>query len=293
MYVLNRAGAPLVSLELAYTFARPIANVFYGLWKSKREVARRNYATVLGRSEEDPVVEQMVHRCFRQFGKYVAEMIHVQGWDTESVIDRLEIEGDGHFEAAESDGKGIIFTSAHMGSTEVAASIVVLRGYRVTSVAEQLSPQFLMDWAVACRKRMGITLLPAHRAGMRLVRTLRRREMVALVVDAGVSGGDGIPVTFFGKQTVFPAGPARLARISGAPIVFGLAARRPGGRFVAHISPPLRSDRKLAPDQDARKLTQRIADIFEDHVRRYPDQWYPFRPMWSESVPGLSQNPGQ
>ena len=128
---------------------------------------------------------------------------------------------------------------------------------------------------------------------MSLVRKLRKREMVALVVDAGVSGGDGITVNFFGRQTVFPAGPARLARLSGAPIVFGLAVRRAGGRpmagtskrFHVYVEPPILSDRTLSGEEDARRVTQEIASTFERYVRRFPDQWYVFRDMWPHIAP--------
>jgi len=281
-YVLNRAAVPLVPFGLAYRLALPWGDFAYGIWTSKRETARRNYARILGRSVNDPLVNRLGRACFRHFALYIAEMIHVQGWDNQTVLDRLQIEGDEHFDEAESYGRGIIFTSAHMGSPEVAASLVILRGYRITSVAERFGPQFAMDWAVACRARMGITLLPAAGSAIKLVRALRRRQMVAFVVDVGVDKGGGVPVTFFGHRTVFPVGPARLARISGAPIVFGLAVRRPGGRFLAHICPPILSNRELDPDEDARQVTQRIADLFEGFVRRYPAQWYVFREMWPD-----------
>jgi KDO2-lipid IV(A) lauroyltransferase len=235
---------------------------------------------MLDTTPDDPRVDRLARRCFRQFALYVAEMIDVQGWDTETVIDRLHVEGDKHFAEAESAGKGIIFVSGHMGSTEIAASIVALRGYRITSVIEGRYPGFVMDWINACRSRLGITLLPASRSGVSLIRKLRHREMVALVVDAGVTGGDGIEVEFFGRETVFPAGPARLARMSGAPIVFGLAVRKPGGRFQAFIEPPIFPDRNVDADEDARRITQRVASTFEGYIRRYPDQWYVFRDMW-------------
>lgn len=280
LYVLNRAGAPLVPLGLAYRLATPWGDLAFKLWATKRETARRNYARVLGCDPGHPAVDRLVRECFRQFAVYIAEMIHVQGWDTPTVLDRLEVRGEERFAEAEAHGKGVIFVSAHMGSTEVAASLALIKGYRITSVAERLKPDFVMDWAVACRARMGITLLPVNGSGIRLLRALRRREMVAFVVDVGIDRGGGVPVSFFGAPTLFPVGPARLARLSGAPVVFGMAARKPAGRFVAHIEPPLFSDPSLPADEDARRLTQRIADIFQGYVRRYPGQWYAFRDMW-------------
>jgi lauroyl/myristoyl acyltransferase len=282
-YVLNRAAAPLVPFGLARRVALPWGDFAYRMWKRPREAALRNYARVLGRGVDDPLVQRAARDCFRHFALYIAEMLHVQGWDTRTVLERLEVEGAEHFEEAEKLGRGVIFVSAHMGSAEVAAAVAVLRGYKIMAVTEQLRPRFVMDWVVACRAAMGITLRPVERAGISLLRALRRREMVAFVIDAGVERGGGVPVTFFGRETVFPDGPARLARLSGAPIVFAVAARLPGGRFRAHIEAPLAAERSRDGAEDVRCATQRLASAFEGYVRRYPGQWYAFREMWGEA----------
>ena len=279
VYTLNRGLAQLVPLSFGYWLSVPISDIFYALWGSKRATARRNHARILGRPVDDPLVEHMAHRTFRHFGRYIVELLSVQGWSLDSMRERIEIEGDEHFDEAIAYGRGIIFTGAHMGSLEVASTLVLLKGFKITSVAERL-PKMLMDWLIACRAEMGVELLPAVGSGMALVRRLRRGEMVALVVDLGITNGDGLNVRFFGHETMFPMGPARLARLSGAPIVFGWAARKPGGRYVAHVSAPILSNRDLDPEEDARQITRRIVSEFEQAVRRYPEQWYVFREMW-------------
>jgi len=285
VYTLNRGLAQLVPLSFGYWLSVPISDIIYLLWRRKRETAMRNHARIIGRPSDDPVVERMAHRTFRHFGRYIVELLSVQGWSLEAMRDRIDIEGDRHFEEAMAHGKGIIFTGAHIGSIEVASTLVLLKGFQISSVAERLNPKIMMDWLTACRAQMGVELLPAAGSGMTLVRRLRRREMIALVVDMGVTGGDSVRVQFLGHQTVFPAGPARLARISGAPIIFGWAAREPHGRFLAHISAPILSDRSLSAEEDARQITARIVAEFEQAVRRYPEQWYVFREMWPDGGP--------
>jgi len=282
VYTLNRGLAQLVPLSFGYWLSVPISDIFYRLWGSKRKTAIRNHARITGRRPDDPIVERMAHRTFRHFGRYIVELLSVQGWSLEAMRDRIDIEGDEHFEEAMAHGKGIIFTGAHIGSIEVASTLVLLKGFQISSVAERLNPKIMMDWLTACRAEMGVELLPVAGSGMTLVRRLRRGEMVALVVDMGVTGVDGVRVEFLGHETAFPAGPARLARISGAPIIFGWAAREPHGRFLAHISAPILSDRSLSPEDDARQITARIVAEFERAVRRYPEQWYVFREMWPD-----------
>jgi KDO2-lipid IV(A) lauroyltransferase len=279
LYPVNVALARVMPLSLAYHISLPIADLFYWLWASKREGALRNYARMLGCSPDDERVQRLARSSFRNFGKYIVELLHVQGWPT-GQFQRVTTRGDEHFDEALRHGKGVIFASAHMGSIEVGSSLVRLKGFRITSVMEQLRPKVMMDWIVTCRAKMGISLLPTVGTGRQLLRALRRGGMVALIVDVGYRDGGGVPVSFLGHPTYFPAGPARLARISRAPIVFGVAVRRPGNRFIAYASPPIFSDRTKDAEQDIRDMTQELVGIFERFVRRYPDQWYVFRDMW-------------
>ncbi len=280
VYTLNRGLAQLVPLSFGYVCSTPFSDIFHRLWRSKREAAKRNYALMLGRRPDDPLAERMARRTFRHFGRYIIELCSVQGWSLDIMREHIDIEGDEHFDEARQYGKGVIFTSAHMGSIEVAGALALVKGFKITSVTQRLEPKMLRDWVTTCRAKMGIELLPATGSGIKLVRRLRRGGMVALVVDIGVTGGDGLRVPFFGYETVFPAGPARLARLSGAPIVFGWAARKPRGRYLAHVSPPILSNRELDADEDAREITRRIVREFESAVRRFPTQWYVFRDMW-------------
>src|SRR3970040_2998755 len=96
--------------------------------------------------------------------------------------DRIDIEGDEHFAEAAAHGKGVIFTGAHIGSIEVASALVLLKGFQISSVAEQLNPKMMMDWLTACRAEMGVDLLPARGAGMALGRRLPRGGHGALGV---------------------------------------------------------------------------------------------------------------
>jgi len=135
---------------------------------------------------------------------------------------------------------------------------------------------------------MGVTLLPPDKAVRRLLRALKHREMIAVVIDTGVHENGGVPVKFCGHDTLFPAGPAWLARLSGAPLVFGTGIRLSGNRYVLEVSEPVLPERTKDAARDLQVMTQKVVDIFEKYVRRYPDQWYIFRDMWPRNgaLPG-------
>jgi KDO2-lipid IV(A) lauroyltransferase len=279
---LSRRGSRIVPLSLANAFAAPIGELVGMTWASKFEMAKKNYAHVLGLPIDHPKVAVTARNCFRHFGRYPMESIAVQGWGTDEVVDLVDVVGHENFGEAEAHGKGVIFVTGHMGATEIGAAVAVVRGYKITTVVEQMHPAWLFEYLTISRQRMGITLLPAGRSGVSLLRTLRKGGMAAFVVDAGIERGGAVQVEFFGRPTLFPDGPARLSRLSGAPLVFGTCVRRPGGRFRAYVFPPVLPDRGAEASTDARRVTQEVARSFEGMVRRYPSQWYAFREMWPE-----------
>ncbi len=111
---------------------------------------------------------------------------------------------------------------------------------------------------------------------------MRRNEIVLLLVDRPMPG-EGVPVQFFGETAWLPSGPAAIALKTGASIVIGHCIRLPGDvRFAGGLEPALDYAPLLTGDKEAdvRAITQAVASAMETLIRRAPDQWYMFRPMW-------------
>jgi KDO2-lipid IV(A) lauroyltransferase len=99
--------------------------------------------------------------------------------------------------------------------------------------------------------------------------------------------GNGIEVEFFGETTTMPAGPATLALRSGAALVTGAVYSGPGADHRAIVEPPLDTTRQGTLRQDVARLTQAIATRFEGLIRRAPEQWHLFQPLWLADRPGV------
>ena len=85
LYTVNRALAPVIPIEFANLIARPVADIFYAVFANRRAAARRNYGALMGLPYDDPAVDRMAKSAFRHFGRYVVEMMHMQGWSTGEV----------------------------------------------------------------------------------------------------------------------------------------------------------------------------------------------------------------
>jgi len=112
------------------------------------------------------------------------------------------------------------------------------------------------------------------------MRTLRAGGLVGLLCDRDLLG-NGIDVEFFGEKTTMPAGPATLAMRTGATLLTAAVYSGPGQDHHAVVGAPIDLTRSGSLRSDVSRVTQDIADRFEPLIRRAPEQWHVFQPLWS------------
>jgi KDO2-lipid IV(A) lauroyltransferase len=283
-----RVGAALVQ----HLPARPVyagavlgGEIAYLFWRTKREIAKRNFAVVLGRSPDDPEVARISRRSFRNFAKYLTEIMRfpsLRAHDLERMVD-IDAVSLGHLRAARGHGKGLIFVSAHFGNFELGGARIA-QEIPLTVVADELENQRLMDFLVANREHKNVNILPPDGSAKRVLAALRRNEMVGFMMDLGPRAHelDNVQARFFGASTTFPTIAAALARVSGAPIVVAAVKRERDNTFRGVALPPIFVERTKQAAHDLERATQAIVEALEGLVRPDPDQWYIFRPMWPE-----------
>ncbi len=101
----------------------------------------------------------------------------------------------------------------------------------------------------------------AHRA---LTRRLRAGGVVCLLADRDLAGS-GVEVELFGEPARFPAGPARLAALTGALLIPAFPGFTPDGWSVRMAAPV-----PVAGRRDVPAATQAVADAFAGLIAAPP-----------------------
>ena len=287
-----RVGAALVQRlpsRLVYACAVAGGEVAYLGWRTKREIAKHNFSIVLGRPRGDVEVARVARRSFRNFAKYLVEImrfpsLHPADLDRLVAIDPRSL---GHLRAARDRGKGLIFVSVHFGNFEFGGARIA-QEIPITVVADELENQRLMDFLVANREHKNVNIVQPEGSAKRVLAALRRNEMVGFMVDLGPRAHqlDNVKAEFFGAATTFPTVPAALARVSGAPIIVAAVKRERDNTFRGTALAPIFVERTKQAADDLANATQAVVKALEGLVRPDPDQWYIFRPMWPEPDTG-------
>src|SRR5207237_6857763 len=205
-----RIGAALVQRlpsRLVYACAVLGGEIAYVGWRTRREIAKHNVAMVVGRPQGEPGVAGVARRSFRNFAKYLTEImrfpsLHAHDLERMVIIDPRSL---GHLRAAREHGKGLIFVSAHFGNFELGGARIA-QEIPLTVVADELENQRLMDFLVANREHKNVNILQPEGSAKRVLAALKRNEMVGFMMDLGprTLQLDNVEAQFLGQPTVYP-----------------------------------------------------------------------------------------
>ena len=250
------------------------------------EQLRRNLSRVVG---AEHVTRELVRDAMRSYARYWREAFQLPAIAGDRELMRQldkSVDGREHLDAAIAKGKGVVLTLPHSGNWDMAGMWLVQRYGQFTTVAERLKPEELFDAFVNFRESLGfnvIALTGGDTPPYEQLRGVLEAGGIVCLLGERDFGGRGVPVTFFGEQTTFPAGPAKLAVDTGAELMvahswfkeFEGDAAQPGWGFS--VSPPIEVTTVEA-------TAQRIANGFAENIAAHPADWHMLQPLWPADI---------
>jgi lauroyl/myristoyl acyltransferase len=181
---------------------------------------------------------------------------------------------------------GVVVVSPHLSSFDLGGHAVVpyLPDLQLFTLPDPPAGFQLLNES---RRRTGVTVTPLSSSALRqAIKLLRDGGVVAVAGDRPVSDLDE-PVSFFGRPARVPSAHVRLALKTGAVIAMAYSILSPEAqRYVIHIEPPMEMIRTGNREEDVQLNMRRVLDAMERLIRRWPEQWQMFVPVWPELLEG-------
>ncbi|HMA34753.1 MAG TPA: hypothetical protein VKY74_09780 [Chloroflexia bacterium] len=281
--ILSRLAGTL-PLRVTYTVAVLVGDAIYYCSHEHSANAVSNMRRVLGPRAGERTIRRAARASFRNYTKTLADFARFPYMQA-SEIDRRVVQHYGLevMEQAQAQNKGVIAVSGHIGNWDFAGAFMGRHGVPMYALADKFEPPQLDELVIQTRLRNGIHIIKMEAMAMRTIfEVIKRKEIVLLLVDRPMPN-EGVQVQFFGETAWLPSGPAAIALRTRAPIVIGYCIRERGDTtFTGGIAPALEYQHLITGNKqaDIQAITQAIATALEALIRRYPTQWYMFRPMW-------------
>jgi KDO2-lipid IV(A) lauroyltransferase len=278
-YLALRSLFRILPLRIADGLGRNVGLLYRLLDHRRRRLVARNLA--LAFPEKSPVeLHQLARQVFAHFGGLAADLFRSETEPVERLLARIEIVGLEHARAAAASGRGVFFSTPHLGNWEWAALATGASGFPVTIVARPLDNPLLDARLTAMREKAGCRIVSKREAARTLLRTLRAGGMVGILADQRARPPDALAVPFFGRPALTTTSIARLAGRTGALFLPVVCLRIAPGRYRLVFSEPL-DFTAIPPDESGvEHRTALVTALVERQVRAAPEQWLWLHDRW-------------
>lgn len=285
---LTSGGPQALGLRLAQPLVRPLPRRLrylladvggsgaFALLPRRARRARANYQLFTGGALAP--ASRLARGAFRNYARTVLDFLIL-----ERLLEELKAAPGGiplqPLVSALGLKRGAIVVTPHLGNWDLGAAAVATCGTPVHAITDPFGPPLVDRLIRDSRERLGVRVIPMGGDSVKsALRALRRNEILLLACDID-KGGNGVDVSFLGRELKLPAGPATLSVRTGAPLIPGYVRRRRDGSHEARLLPALERPQEGDAQAQAQALTQAIATCFERLIREEPEQWFAFHSL--------------
>lgn len=264
--------AQTLSAESADRLAVRLAGLAHFVLGSRRRIAFENLKRAFGDAYTDEQYAALVRAVFNNFVRTTIEFSRFEKLGQAGVRAIVDPQGREIMREAMSHGKGAILVTAHFGNWELLGSWGAAEGYPMDFLVGRQHNARVDALLNGYRRAMGVGIIPLATSARSVFKALKEKHLTGMVADQHAASG-GIVLNFFGRPASTPQGPALFSIRTGAPILPFLLRRERYDRHVVIPSPVIWPPNSGDEQADIRWITAAYTKVFEDSIRKYPDQW--------------------
>ncbi len=260
----------LLPLQLCHQLGSAIGWLIAVLPNNLRRITRINIDRCLPELSSAQRA-QLARDSLMRMGVTIAETGPVWFWKGARLQNLVrEVSGEHLIDEAMRRGKGVILAAPHLGCWEMVGVYCSPR-YPMITLYRPPKLHHLDSMMRKARNRFGGQLAPTDRSGVRLLyEALARGELVGILPDQEPAGGQGLFAPFFGVPANTMVLLSRLARQSGATVLFAYAERLPSSRgYHIHFVPAVAG----VSDRNLEVAVAHVNSGIEECVRGLPEQY--------------------
>lgn len=230
---------------------------------------------------------RILRGLFQGLGLQLAEFALFPRYRKESVSKIAVYDGFQNFAEARARGKGVLFLTAHFGGWEIGSFVHSLNGNTMNIVVRPLDNPHVDAFVDRYRTLHGNRTFGKQDFARGLLTSMKRGEVVGILMDTNMTPPQGAFVDFFGVPACTATGVARVALHTDAAVLPAFTIwDKELGKYKIRFDPALQLVKTGDDEADAIANTALFTKVIEGYARRYPEQWLWVHRRWKTRPPG-------
>jgi KDO2-lipid IV(A) lauroyltransferase len=246
------------------------------------KAVRANQAVIRGGKLAPEEIELAVEQVFTHAGRCFVDLFHnLQNPAGLKDLCPLDENLKRLIDWSQDDEFGAFIVAPHLSNFDLALLAAAYHGLK-GQVLTYGSPTGGYKIQNDLRAKTGLLITPVSpEVHQQAIKNMRDGGFVITAVDRPIRQKAHF-LNFFGRPSPLPAGHIRMALDAAVPFIVAAAEMKPDGKYLINISDPIPLVHHNNPDQEIRINGEVILSVIEGHIRRNPDQWLMYYPVWKD-----------
>jgi len=253
---------------------------FY-LAKGVRRKTVRHLTIAFGHKKSASELNRIARQVFLHIGTIATDAIRIPQIIENGFDDLITVEGREHLDRAVAHGHGAIILTGHFGNWELLGAWLAQNGYPLKVVARSAYDPRLDRMIVETRNQAGYITIKRSKATRDIIRGIRQGYCIGMLIDLDTKV-EGVFVKFFNQWAHTAIGPLVLAEKYGVKIVPVFMRLKKDLTYHIEIQDPLQLQFTEDKERDLFVNTQKCSNVYEQIIRRYPEQWVWMHERWKK-----------
>ena len=291
----------LLPFNISLTCGKILAQIAWLFIPSHRKkLSRENIQSCLNISEVE--AEKISKAAALQFGPMLIEVLCFPKLKSE-MKNHVKVIGlnylTDYINSAEREGRGAVIMTSHSDNWELMGGAYAQYGIPLVGVAKKQREAGADKFVNEYRTLIGMHI--TYKSGVReMYRMMDEGHFIGLIMDQDVGRHDGAIVKFFNRASTYMTGAAAMSRLKKVPIFPAFMHKNSDDTHTLEIFPPLYCEKTSDKRKDIQQMTQKLATLTEEHIKKYPQEWFWLHDRWKtmrtdftpEEVAQLNENLG-
>lgn len=266
----------------ALWIGRRMGDLAYLVNSKRRSIAYANLKSAF--PEKTSCEIKKINRThFQNLAMSVVELFKLPVMGGHYLTGHTEVKNFERIDKALEKGKGVIILGGHFGNWEMASLAISSKGYRMSVFAREQKYPRLNNLLNSYREMTGCKVIAKGFSVREIIKTLNGNGIVAMLADQD-AGPKGVFVKFLGRLASTASGVIAFSKKTGAVILPVPVRRIVFDKHEVTIERPVELIYTGDDKKDTKINLQNISSIFEDYVRKHPEQWLWSHKRWKSTT---------
>jgi KDO2-lipid IV(A) lauroyltransferase len=266
--------------DISLAGGRGLGTAAHALVRRRRAIALANLRQALGSELSEDRLRAICRGSFQHLGLVLAEFLRLPGLTPAQLLDRFQVTGLDHVQAARASGRGVVLITAHVGNWEWLSAVQMHLGVQAVIVTRHAHVGAVDRFWQRRRARCGIEVVDSAGSLPQILRLLRAGRPIGLAIDQHEGGPGAVRVPFLGREAGTTRTPALLAARTGCAVLPAWSWRDDTGLHHASFGPEIPLVTGATLEETVALSTRAYNAWLEGVVRAHPEQWLWVHRRW-------------